>query len=204
MKVLPDKRQSRPLAIGLLIIAAILVYFVGFHWFFQRHGELSDRIDRLETQIARYKGAIEMRAPMMARLNELRATNTDSALFLSGPDVNLAGAELIRLIREQIDRHASDPERCSISNTQSNREREPERFQAVRVNVRMMCPLDDFMLVLHALESGVPMLFFDSITINQRYTPDQANRRGPSPYGLLDIRFDARGYINQPGEVEEA
>jgi len=69
----------------------------------------------------------------------------------------------------------------------------------VRVNVRMQCPLDDFMRVLYEMESSVPLVFVDSIMINQRLTPDQSRRRGSQPYGQLDIRFEMYGFINQPG-----
>jgi len=199
MKLLPDREQSRPLAIGLLAVALMLVYFVGFHWFVMRHVSLSGEINDLERQIARFKGAVEMAEPMRERLNDLRASQMDSALFLDGDDANIATAELIRMLRDWVERSAADAELCSITNTSPRRYTDPERFRSVRVNVGMQCPLDDFVRVLHEMESGVPLVFIDNIMINQRLTPDQRNRRGSSPYGQLDIRFEMYGYINQPG-----
>lgn len=199
MKLLPDRQQSRPLAIGLFAVAVMLVYFLGFHWFLMRHFSLSSEIDGLERQIARFKGVVEMSDPMRARLNELRASQMDSALFLEGDDPNIATAELIRMLRDWVDRSAADDELCSITNTSPRRYTDPERFRSVRVNVRMQCPLDDFMRVLYEMESGVPLVFVDNMMVNQRLTPDQAGRRGSTPYGQLDIRFEMFGYINQPG-----
>jgi len=204
VKLLPDPQQSRPLAIGLLAVAVMLVYFVGFHWFVMRHVSLSGEIGDLETRIARYKGTVEMAEPMRARLNELRASQMDSALFLEGDDANLATAELIRMLRDWVDRSAADAELCSITNTSPRRYTDPERFRSVRVNVRMQCPLDDFMRVLYEMESGVPLVFIDNMMINQRLTPDQRGRRGSTPYGQLDIRFEMYGYINQPGAGQES
>lgn len=204
MKLLPDPQQSRPLAIGLLAVALILVYFVGFHWFVMRHVSLTGEINDLKRQIARFKGTVAMAEPMRARLNELRASQMDSALFLEGDDVNIATAELIRMLRDWVERSAADAELCSITNTSPHRYTDPERFRSVRVNVRMQCPLDDFMRVLHEMESGVPLVFVDNMMINQRLTPDQRGRRGSSPYGQLDIRFEMYGYINQPGAGEES
>lgn len=204
MKLLPDPQQSRPLAIGLLAVAVMLVYFVGFHWFVMRHVSLSGEIGDLERQIARYKGTVEMAEPMRARLNELRASQMDSALFLDGDDANIATAELIRMLRDWVDRSAADAELCSITNTSPRRYTDPERFRSVRVNVRMQCPLDDFMRVLYEMESGVPLVFVDNMMINQRLSPDQRTRRGATPYGQLDIRFEMYGYINQPGPGEES
>ena len=204
MRLLPDRKQSRPLAIALLVIAVLLVYFIGFHWFVMRHVELSDRIGRLENQIARFKGTVAMAEPMRARLNELRASQMDSALFLDGQDPNIAAAELIRLLRDWVDSTAADTDLCRITNTSPRRYNDPELFQSVRVNVRMQCPLDDFMRVLYEMESSVPLVFVDSIMINQRLTPDMRMRRGSQPYGQLDIRFEMYGYINQPGAEADA
>lgn len=198
MKLLPDPEQSRPLAIGLFAVALILVYFLFFHWFVMRHVALGGEIDELKRQIARYKGTVELAEPTRERLNELRASQMDNALFLEGDDANIATAELIRMLRDWVEGQA-DAELCSITNTSPRRSNDPERFRSVRVNVRMQCPLDDFMRVLYEMESGVPLVFVDNMMINQRLTPDQRGRRGSSPYGQLDIRFEMYGYINEPG-----
>lgn len=204
MKLLPDPQQSRPLAIGLLVVAAVLVYFLFFHWFVMRHVQLGGEIDRLEDRIARYKGTVELAGPMRERLNELRASQMDSALFLDGEDANIATAELIRMLRDWVERSAGDAELCNITNTSPRRYSDPERFRSVRVNVRMQCPLDDFMRILYEMETGVPLVFVDNMMINQRLTPDQRGRRGSTPYGQLDIRFEMYGYLNQPGNEDEA
>jgi len=204
MKLLPDRQQSRPLAIGVLVVAAVLVYFLFFHWFVVKHVRLGGEIDRLEDQIARYKGTVELADPMRERLNELRASQMDSALFLAGEDPNIATAELIRMLRDWVDRSAGDAELCNITNTSPRRYSDPERFRSVRVNVRMQCPLDDFMRILYEMETGVPLVFVDNMMINQRLTPEQSGRRGSTPYGQLDIRFEMYGYLNQPGNEGEA
>ena len=203
MKLLPEPEHYRPLAIGLLAIALMLVYFLGFHWFVMRQVALSGEINELERQISRFKGNVELAEPLRERLNELRASQMDSALFLAGEDPNIATAELIRMLRDWVDTSAADAELCSITNTSPRRFTDPERFRSVRVNVRMQCPLDDFLRVLHEMESGVPLVFVDNMMINQRMTADQRNRRGGTPYGLLDIRFEMYGYINQPGAGDE-
>jgi general secretion pathway protein M len=204
VKLLPDRQQSRPLAIGLLVVAAVLVYFLFFHWFVVKHVRLGGEIDRLEAQIARYKGTVELADPMRERLSELRASQMDSALFLEGEDPNIATAELIRMLRNWVDRSAGDAELCNITNTSPRRYSDPERFLSVRVNVRMQCPLDDFMRILYEMETGVPLVFVDNMMINQRLTPEQSGRRGSTPYGQLDIRFEMYGYLNQPGNEGEA
>lgn len=202
MKLLPDAEQSRPLAIGLLVVAIILVYLVGFHWFVVRQLELGAEIDRLEQQIARFKATVARREPVEQRLAELRREQMGSALFLAGDDPNIAAAELIRQLRDWVEKHATDPDTCSIVSSQPRRATKPERFQQVRVSVRMSCPLDDFLRVLYDMENSVPLVFVDNLLISQRYTASQRSRVRGNVYGQLDIRFDMIGYINQPGPGE--
>ncbi|MDT8410578.1 MAG: type II secretion system protein GspM [Wenzhouxiangellaceae bacterium] len=199
MKLLPDQSQSRPLAIGLLLVAVIVVYMVFFHWFIVRHVAVGDQIGRLEQQIGRFKASVEQRGPLQARLEALREDRMDSALFLSGSDFNIAAAELIRSLRDWVASHADDAQLCQVTNTSPRRANEPERFESVRVSVRMQCPLDDFVRILHEMESSVPLVFVDNLMINQRMTESQRDRRGGQQYGQLDIRFDMYGYLDQPG-----
>ena len=199
MKLLPDREQSRPLAIGLLIVALIVVYFVGFHWFVMRQLELGDEIGQLRGQVARFKASVAQRDALEQRLQELRRSRMDSALFLPGGDFNVAAAGLIQSLREWVDAHAEDTELCQITNTAPRRAGEPERFESVRVNVRMQCPLQDVVRILYEMENSVPLVFVDNLMVNPRLSLDQRGRRGRGPYGLVEVRFDMVGYLDQPG-----
>jgi len=200
MQLLPDRQQGRPLAIGLLVVALILVYLAGFHWFVVRQAALGDEIDQLERQISRFKATAGQRDLLQERLQQLQRQRLDSALFLDSGDFNVAAAELIRRLREEVDRRAEDASLCQVTNTTPQRPREPERFQAVKVSVRMQCPLPDFIRVLYELERSVPLIFIDNLMINQRTMLSQASRRGGERYGQLAVRFEMFGYLDQPGE----
>jgi general secretion pathway protein M len=73
-----------------------------------------------------------------------------------------------------------------------------ERFQKVTVNVRMRCGIEDLKKVLYALETGVPMIIADEVTVikprSRRRTTDQQPEVGT----LLDIRFNMSGYLREP------
>ena len=200
MQLLPDREQGRPLAVGLLVVALILVYLAGFHWFVMRQAALGDEIGQLERQIARFKATAGQREALQGRLQQLQRQRLDSALFLEGGDFNVAAAELIRRLREEVDQRAEDADLCQVTNTTPQRPRDPERFQAVKVSVRMQCPLPDFIRVLYELERSVPLIFIDNLMINQRTMLSQASRRGGERYGQLDVRFEMFGYLDQPGE----
>ncbi|MEM1080503.1 MAG: hypothetical protein AAGH65_02875, partial [Pseudomonadota bacterium] len=123
MQLLPDREQGRPLAIGLLLITAILVYLVGFHWFVVRHVEINGQSAELKQQIARFKASAAQRPQLESRLAGLQADRLDSALFLPENQFSIAAAGLIRTLRDWIDNQASDTELCQISNTAPQRAR---------------------------------------------------------------------------------
>lgn len=193
MQLLPNPEQSRPLAIGLAVVALVIVYLAGFHWFVLKHVDMGREIDRLERQISRFKATAAERPRLEARLEDLRLDRLDSALFLQEPSFNIAAAALTRRLRDIISTQAEDTELCQVSATQNQPAREPERFEQVKVNVRMQCPLEDFVRVLYELENSVPLVFVDNLIVNQRAMPDR--RRRGTTYGLLDIRFDMYGYL---------
>lgn len=202
MQLLPDLENNRPLAIGLLVIVLVAVYFVGFHWFVMRHLELADQVNSLEERAARFKAAVARRPDLEARLEELQSDRLDSALFLPESNFNVAAAGLTRRLRDIIQREADDTELCRIESTTNRPDDEPERFEQVTVNVRMNCPLPDLTRILYQVEDNVPLIFVDNLIINQRVPADRAGRRGSRGYGLLDVRFDIYGFLSQP-VVEE-
>jgi general secretion pathway protein M len=197
MQLLPDLKNSRPLAVGLLVIALILVYLVGFHWFVQRHIALSDEGQRLEAQTARFKAAVARGPELEARLIELREDRLGHALFLPENGFSSAAAALTRRLRETIEQESLQPELCTVQATQNMLEQDPERFERVTVNVRMLCPLDDLARIVYALEDSEPLVFVDAVVLRQRAIAGQAGRRGGGTYGLVEFQFNMYGFLTE-------
>ncbi len=197
MQWLPERKNNRPLAIGLLVIAAILVYMGGFHWFVVRHAELASEADRLEQQAARFKAAVAREPDLQARLAELREQRAGNTLFLPENGFSSAAASLTRQLREIIDSEALQPEFCTVQATQNIPDQEPDRFEQVTVNVRMQCPLDDISRVLYALEDSEPLVFVDNLMVRQRIQADRAGRRGAGSYGRVEISFNMYGFLTE-------
>lgn len=197
MQLLPDLQNNRPLAIGLLVIALVLVYLVGVHWFVVRHVELSAEINRLESQVARFKGAVERRPELEARLAQLREERRGSTLFLPENGFSSAAASMTRRLREIIDAESLQPELCAVQATQNVLEQDPGRFERVTVNVRMLCPLDDIARILFALEDSEPLVFVDNVIARQRIAADQVGRRGGANYGRVELSFNMYGFLTE-------
>lgn len=197
MQWLPDRKNNRPLALGLLIIAAIVVYMAGFHWFVVRHAELASEGERLTQQAARFRAAVAREPDLRERLAELSQQRAGNTLFLPESGFNAAAASLTRQLREIIDNEALQAELCTVQATQNIPDQEPERFEQVTVNVRMQCPLDDMSRVLYALEDSEPLIFLENLIVRQRIPADRAGRRGAGSYGRVEISFNMYGFLTE-------
>ena len=71
-----------------------------------------------------------------------------------------------------------------------------ERFEKVTVNVRMRCQAADLMRVLYSLETGVPMIIVDELTIIKPRSRRRVNNQTPIAAEPLDIRFNMSGYLH--------
>ena len=197
MQWLPDRKNNRPLALGLLVIALILVYLGGFHWFVLRHAELASESERLSHQAARFKAAVAREPDLRERMAELEEERAGSTLFLPESGFSSAAAAMTRRLREIIDAEALQPEFCTVQATQNVTDSDPDRFERVTVNVRMQCPLDDISRVLYALEDRQPLVFVDNLMLRQRIVATQAGRRGASNYGRVEVSFNMYGFLTE-------
>ena len=198
MQWLPDRKNNRPLALGLLIIAAIVVYMAGFHWFVVRHAELASEAQRLTGQAARFKAAVAREPDLRARLAELDEERAGNAQFLPESGFSSAAASMTRRLREIIESESLESEFCTVQATQNVPDNDPDRFERVTVNVRMQCPLDDISRILYALENSQPLVFVDNMMIRQRILADRSDRRGASGYGRVELSFNMYGFLSEP------
>ncbi len=197
MQLLPDLNPDRPLAIGLLLVALVVVYLLGFHWLVLRQLELSAEMQRLESQAGRFKAAVARRPDLELRLAELNAERQGSTLFLPENGFSSAAAAMTRRLRETIDSESLQPELCAVQATQNLAEQDPGRFERVTVNVRMLCPLDDMTRILFSLEDREPLIFIDNLIVRQRAGADQAGRRGAAGYGRIEFSFNMYGFLTE-------
>jgi general secretion pathway protein M len=190
--------SNRLAAVLILVIVLLLVYLVGFHWFLLRHLEYGEEIAGLSEQLGRYQQVAEQRGHYESLLQELRERRSDEDLFLEGSDFNEAAAGLSERLSQMIGIQAED--NCQIVSRQPVRPRVEERFERVTVNVRMRCGIDDLGKVLYALETGVPMVIMEEVTVIKPRSRSRRRRdQEPEAGTLLDIRFNMSGYLRTSG-----
>jgi len=208
MRLTPDARHGRLLAVVLLLIALLLGYLGGVHWWFvaplmKSRGEMID----LREEEARFRAIAQQRDAIREALGEVRAFEAGNPGFLVEANFDLAASALIQRLQEQIDTLQAGDRCALVSRTPfrgtggSGRAAESDTpFEKVTIKVRMRCEMEFFGLLMHGLESGSPQLFVADLTITGRRGAPVPQGRGPvgvQQQGYLDAAFDLYGYLRR-------
>ena len=189
-----EQAKSRRTAILMFVVAVLLVYLLGFHWFIVRHLEYGTEISELTEQLSRFQRVAEQREQVEKQLQSLQGRRSESNLFLEEGDFNEAAAAMSERLNQMVSGQAD--ESCQIVSRQPVRAREVERFEKVTVNVRMRCNVEDLMRVLYSLETGVPMIIVEELTIIKPRVRRQAPNQPDTAAQALDVRFNMSGYLH--------
>jgi len=198
MALVAKQGNNRLAAILLLVIAFILVYLLCFHWFIVRQIDYGSEISELSGQLGRFQRVAEQKIQYETLLQDLRERRPDQSLFLEGGDFNEAAAEMSERLGQMINTQAEDT--CQIVSRQPVRPRVQERFQKVTVNVRMRCGIEDLRKILYSLETSIPMVIADEITVIKPRARRRTNKTSPNSNTALDIRFNMSGYLSTGSE----
>ncbi len=213
MRLLPDAKHGRALAVILLLIAILLIYLLGMHWWFVAPlWESRQQMIELRDEEARFRAIAQQRDAIRVALADVQRFENENPGFLTETNFDLAASAMIQRLQEQVDLLQAG-ERCKlVSRTPfrdvrggRNEKESAEPFEKVTIKVRMMCEMEHFGPLLHGLESGSPQLFVSDLSINSRRrdVPGVARPNRPMPpqqLGVLDQSFDLYGYLRrQPG-----
>ena len=193
-----EQGNSRLTAILLFVIAVILVYLLGFHWFILRHLDYNEEISALSEQLTRFQRVAAQRSVVEGQLQQLQGRRSESNLFLEEGDFNEAAASMSERLNQMVNTQAE--ESCQIVSRQPVKAREVERFEKVTVNVRMRCNVEDLMKVVYSLETGVPMIVVDELTVIKPRARRRSRNKEPVSNVTLDIRFNMSGYLRSAAD----
>ncbi|MCX7557046.1 type II secretion system protein GspM [Xanthomonadaceae bacterium JHOS43] len=214
MRLMPDAKKGRALAVILLLIVLLLGYLVGVHWWFvsplvQSRQEMIE----LRDEEARFRAIAQQRDAIREALTQVRQFESENPGFLTEANFDLAASALIQRLQEQIDMLQAG-ESCKLISRTPFRGNQNARaaasasepFEKVTIKVRMFCEMEYFGPLLHGLESGSPQLFVSDLTITSRRGSGAATRstrpgqRSQAAASTLDQSFDLYGYLRRsPG-----
>ena len=188
--------RDRWLALGLLVAALAIAYFVLLHpWWTVPMIDAESRIETLQERELRIRTQLAQAPDVEKRLVQVQAAQRGRPGFLREATPELATAGLVQRLEAVVAQASPGNRSCAITNRSPLQDqRPPERFTRVTVQVRLRCGTGELASVLHELESGSPRVFVENLNIlAQRYfyMPGQ----GKAQSGGLDVSFDLYGYI---------
>ena len=201
MRLLPEARNSRFLAIVLLLIVVLVGYMVGVHWWFVAPQlDMAAQMQDLREQQQRFQATVAQKAAIEKQLAEVRAFEASNQSFLTDADANSAFSDLTQRLKQAIGAHAKDENRCQIVSNSNYKGAEEETYQRVTIQVRMRCDLEPLAAIFYDLENSNPYLFVDQIMIS-RQMPGYVPPGQKTPPMQLDIRFNLSGYLRKPAKA---
>jgi general secretion pathway protein M len=186
-------RDSRLVAIGLLLLALVVVYFALLHWWFVAPlRDIGAQMADLRDTQGRYAAAIAQKPELEKRLAALGAGQAASSAFLPEDDPNAAAAGLMQRV---VDVASAHPENGGCEVTQKMPLPEPpaddgEPYRKAAVSISLRCDIQPLSAVLHDLEQGTPYLFVGDLSIFRNPVISRQNAQAP-----LEVQFTLTGYV---------
>jgi general secretion pathway protein M len=182
-----DQRQSRFLAVSLLIIAVLLSYLVTVQPWIGFRAAQSEAVEDLRFQLARYQRLAGRQQELEALLKSAKRHNGGAGYYLAQTKPALASAELEQYLEKLLGNG-----NAQIVSTQAVSNAGNESGASVAVKVRMRSDLMTLVSLLHRIETGSPTLFIDNLVITRR---GGRQRNDPAQQQLLDVQFDMVGFL---------
>jgi hypothetical protein len=152
-------RQSRALAVVLLILAVLLGLAIMLLPFALLHRHYDVAIEMLQDRLATYLRVAAQAPEYRKALDALRAVN-GRRFFLTNTAPNLASAELQDMVRAAIENNGG-----RITTIQTAQPRDDGRFRQIGINVQLFATTPNLQKILYALETQVPYALVENITI---------------------------------------
>jgi general secretion pathway protein M len=179
-------RQSRRLAVGLLllVLVAVVAAVAVPLWMMHRHYDtaLADAADKYD----RFRRVAGTR-PEVARQLELMRAKDARKFFLRSGGTALAAAEAQEAIRTLIEQNGG-----RLITMQAPTSKEEGRYRQVSVNVQLTANVFALRKLLHAIENHTPFLFIDNLQVRTQVAPN--HRASPGEEPQMYVQFEASGY----------
>lgn len=151
--------QRRVLAVGLFVVAVVLVFaaLLAPLWLMHRHYD--DAIETWSQRLATYK-RVAAQAPELRRALDAMKARDGRRFFLRNTAANLAGAELQELVKAAIESNGG-----RITTSQSPAPRDDAGFRQIVASVQFFASVPNLQKILNALETREPLVVVENITI---------------------------------------
>ncbi len=181
-----SKRESRVVAVGLLIAALLLFYLGIARPYVSTYRSYQQTVETLQERLARFQAIAATRDDVVRRLEQLHDDPQLARHYLQEESIALAAAELQQYVKRTIGDGGG-----RLVSTQSINTLNLAGVRSATIKVRMRGASDAILRVFHRLESSHPLVVLDNIIVQSTRRGRRARQGGEN----LDIRFDLTGYV---------
>jgi len=184
-----DASQQRQLAVGLLVIAAILLLCITILPVTLANRALKGEIETLHGRLQRLETIASQDEKLRGRYATLRQNQATRGYFLQGDSEAVASADLQRILKNITSAHGTQ-----LMSTQILPAVKEDSLTRVSLRVRIRGPVEGLVQSLYELESSLALLFLDNISIRTAVSVRQrlrvANNNVP-----FEANFDLTAYM---------
>jgi general secretion pathway protein M len=188
-------RQSRALAVSILILLVVIVTLLAIYPAWSLNGEYDVQIEDIQFQIERYQRIAGQDDRYQVEFNTLKRRQQSDMRYLQSKTDLLANAELQRRIKQVV---ATAQGR--IISSQTAQISQEEVLSKVAIRVRMKSTLENPVKIFHQIETQKPYLFIENISLRSRHLPRRrlpTNKKIENEIKQLDLEFLVIGYIKR-------
>jgi len=152
-----------------------------------------DAIAQAEDSIVRYSRLSARVDALRSAVSELQESDDLDRFVLAQDSEPIAAAALQERVKSAVTESGG-----SLTSTQVLSAQAEQGFKRITVNVRMAVSMEALQRVLYELESNIPYLLADDITILSRGGAKRRRVNRPA-VDLLDVRFNLYGFMRDAG-----
>jgi general secretion pathway protein M len=186
-----DASQQRQLAVGLLVIAAILLLSMTILPVALANRALNSEIDALHERLQRLEIIASQDEELRNRYAKLRQSQASRGYFLQGDSEAVASADLQRILK-----NITTAYNTQLMSTQILPAVKEASLTRVSLRVRIRGPLEGLVGSLYELESNSALLFLDNISVRTAVSVRQ-RLRVENDNLPFEAHFDVMAYMTE-------
>jgi hypothetical protein len=181
-----SKKQSRGLAVGLLILSLMIGILLVFIPINMLHRHYDQSLDSQADYLGRYRHVVATHAEVQLALDQVKKKNGRQH-FLSNTGAALAASEIQETAKNLIEAKGG-----KLVSMQVVPFKDEGGYRRVTVNIQFISNMSALRKILYAVETVQPYLLLDNVSI--RSQANALNKGAPVTEPELIAQFDVSGY----------
>ncbi|MBK7470960.1 MAG: type II secretion system protein M [Betaproteobacteria bacterium] len=186
----PQAQRSAALALLLAVVLALAALIAIPAYKLHEHYDAA--LESLQFRFNKLRGVAAQKGEIQKALTAVKGESA-ARFFLKNSAPNLAGSELQDLVRAAVEKGGA-----RLTSVQVAAPKEEGRYRQIVLNVQVIGNIMTLQKTLHALESGLPYVFVDTLRINS--TQFRGARANPGLEPEVTVQLDISAYAPMTGK----